>query len=35
MIFKSIVEEYDEDFESMGLDEANLDVTQFCQRNMI
>jgi DNA polymerase kappa len=27
VIFKEIVEEYDHEFESMGLDETNLDVT--------
>jgi DNA polymerase kappa len=28
-IFKSILEEYDPDYESMGLDEANLDLTNY------
>jgi len=30
LVFKEIVEEYDPEFESMGLDETNLDVTQYC-----
>jgi DNA polymerase kappa len=28
-IFKTILEEYDPDYESMGLDEANLDLTNY------
>lgn len=30
IIFKDVVEHYDPDFESMGLDECNLDVTDYC-----
>jgi hypothetical protein len=33
MIFKDIVEQYDPEFESMGLDETNLDVTDYCLAN--
>ena len=29
-IFRGILSEYDPEFESMGLDEANLDVTDYC-----
>ena len=35
MVFKEIVEQYDPDFESMGLDETNLDVTKHCLANEI
>ena len=28
-MFKTILEEYDPDYESMGLDEANLDLTNY------
>ena len=35
MIFKDIVEQYDPEFESMGLDETNLDVTDYCLSNGI
>jgi DNA polymerase kappa len=28
-VFRAIIEEYDPEFESMGLDEANLDVTRY------
>ena len=30
IVFKEILEQYDPEFESMGLDEANLDVTEYC-----
>ena len=30
-----MVERYDPDFESMGLDECNMDVTQYCLENGI
>lgn len=33
--FMAIVEEYDPDFASMGLDEANLDVTEYFENNGI
>lgn len=29
-VFKEIAEKYDPDFESMGLDECNMDVSQYC-----
>lgn len=29
-VFKEIIEEYDKEFESMGLDETNLDLTEYC-----
>ena len=29
-VFKEIIEQYDPEFESMGLDETNLDVTDYC-----
>ena len=32
LIFREIVDNYDPNFESMGLDEANLDVTDYCQK---
>ena len=32
-IFKSIVREYDPDFVSLGLDEVNMDVTDFLQKH--
>ena len=31
--FKNILEEYDPDLESIGLDEASLDVTEFLWKN--
>lgn len=34
-IFKSILEAYDPDLESMGLDEANLDVTGYLLENAL
>ena len=34
-VFQEIVESYDPDFESMGLDEANLDVTEYCMNHQI
>ena len=35
LVFKEIVDFYDPEFESMGLDETNLDVTQYCAENNI
>lgn len=35
LVFKEIVEKYDPEFESMGLDECNLDVTEYCLTNNI
>ena len=35
LVFKEIVEEYDPEFESMGLDETNLDVTEYCRAHEI
>ena len=32
--FRNILKEYDPDFESMGLDEANLDITNYLENNM-
>jgi DNA polymerase kappa len=32
-IFKSILEEYDSEYESMGLDEANIDATDYLIKN--
>ncbi len=34
-IFKQILQEYDPEFESMGSDEANLDLTPYLQDNHI
>ena len=34
-VFRDILENYDPEFESMGLDEANLDVTDYCYKNEI
>ena len=31
--FRNILKEYDPDFESMGLDEANLDLTDYLEIN--
>ena len=33
--FKEVIERYDPDFETMGLDECNMDVTQYCFENGI
>ena len=33
--FRAIIEQYDPEFESMGLDEAHLDVTDYCEANDI
>jgi len=30
-VFREIISEYDPDFESMGLDEVNLDVTPYLE----
>ena len=35
LVFKEIVEKYDPEFESMGLDECNLDVTEYCLQHEI
>ena len=35
MQFREVVERYDPEFESMGLDECNMDVTQHCLDNGI
>jgi DNA polymerase kappa len=35
MIFRDIVREYDPDFVSLGLDEVNMDVTDFLIANEI
>ena len=32
-VFWEILELYDPEFESMGLDEANLDLTEYCEQN--
>lgn len=32
-IFRSIIAEYDPDFTNMGLDEANLDVTDYLEKH--
>ena len=34
-VFKEIVEQYDPDFTSMGLDECSLDVTDYCDEHNI
>jgi DNA polymerase kappa len=33
IIFKNILAEYDPEFESMGLDEANIDATSYLIKN--
>lgn len=33
MLFKEVIEQYDPEFESMGLDECNLDVTNYCEKH--
>ena len=34
-VFKGILQEYDPDYESMGLDEANLDLTHYLIENKL
>lgn len=34
-VFRDIIEQYDANFESLGLDEAHLDVTDYCEANEI
>ena len=34
-VFREIVEQYDPAFESLGLDEAHLDITEYCEANEI
>lgn len=34
-VFRAIIEQYDPHFESLGLDEAHLDITDYCEANDI